>query len=61
MFTTLPLRYKAYKIHFHVCATYHIAQNLAVENFGGKNFGELLPMSILADKTLADWLPCTAK
>ena len=46
---------------------YHMAQNfggrklwrqktLAAENFGG-----LLPISILADKTLADWLPCTAK
>ena len=35
---------------------YRIAQTLAVEDFGG-----LVPINILADKTLADWLLCTVK
>ena len=33
------------------------------QNFGGRNFGGMLPIGILADKTLilADWLSSTTK
>ena len=38
--------------------TYRMAQNF---NLVAENFGGLLIISILVDKTLVDWLPCTAK